>query len=120
MKPLLTLSLFLAGVCCFAQNSFKEELIVNGVFYKAKRTSTSHVCYVQQSDFHISETADSVYMDVMTENQWKAKVKDINRQGAVYREGIYFISGQQQVFVSDSPDPDSGHLIIVSLFNYKN
>lgn len=71
MKNILFATFVLLASAASAQH-FKNDYVVNGIAYKASVNEDMHVTYIQQDNFDFPLAADSLYIDVMTAQQWDA------------------------------------------------
>lgn len=116
MKNILFATFVLLAGAASAQH-FKNDYVVNGIAYKASVNEDMHVTYIQQDNFDFPLAADSLYIDVMTAQQWDA-YSDliIAQEGAKWANGMYHTNTGCQVFVSEARDKYTGNLLIVRLF----
>ena len=114
MKYLMLAVAFVSCICVSAQDNFKDETTVNGVFYKATLNTSNHVTYIQQDNFDFPLAADSFYVDEMSVKQWDSYSDEIIREeGAKWNNGMYHTKNGCQVFIQDT---DTEELLVVRLF----
>ena len=105
---------FISCICVSAQDNFKDETIVNGVYYKASLNTSNHVTYIQQDNFDFLLAADSFYVDEMSVKQWDSYSDQIiEEEDATWNNGMYHTKNGCQVFIHDT---DTEDLLVVRLF----
>lgn len=114
MRKLMIIAALALGSQAAAQ--FNPTVVVNGVTYQATQNSVEHVTYVQQDYLDFSLAADSFYVDVMTDAQWDSAGDQLVAEGAYFKNEMYHTIDGRQVMVSDDRDPDTGGLMIFTLF----
>ena len=118
MKYLILAVAFVSCICVSAQDNFKDETTVNGVFYKATLNTSNHVTYVQQDNFDFPLAADSFYVDEMSVKQWDSYSDQIiNEEDATWNNGMYHTNNGCQVFIHDTNTED---LLVVRLFGSRD
>ena len=100
-----------------AQSLFKDTRVVNGVRYTAAYNSPQKVMYVQQDHFDFTLAADSFSIQVMNDIQWNAYVDFIvKEEDAFFRDGMYYIPNDEQVFNTKKEDEFLDGTYIYHLF----
>lgn len=118
MKYLILAVAFVSSICVSAQDNFKDETTVNGVFYKATLNTSNHVTYIQQDNFDFPLAADTFYVDEMSVNQWDSYSDQIiDEEDATWNNGMYHTNNGCQVFIQDT---DTEHLLVVRLFGSRD
>ena len=118
MKYLILAVAFVSCICVSAQDNFKDETTVNGVFYKATLNTSNHVTYVQQDNFDFPLAADSFYVDEMSVKQWDSYSDQIiEEEDATWNNGMYHTNNGCQVFIHDTNTED---LLVVRLFGSRD
>jgi len=104
MKNVILMVAILLATEAQAQKLFKDSLSVNGVTYKATYNSPEKVMYIQQDYFDFTLAADSFSIQVMNEIQWTAYKDVLVAEGAFFRNGLYHLPNDEQVFKTTKQD----------------
>ena len=120
MKNVILVLAVLFATQTQAQKQFKDTRVVHGVTYRAAYNSPEKVMYIQQDHFDFTLAADSFSIQVMNEAQWNAYVEFlVKEEDAFFRNGMYHISEEEQVFNSNKKDEFLEGTYIYHLFGPK-
>ena len=122
MKHLLTSLLILVAVPAFAQDEatlFSDT--VNDWFethdYVAVYNTPLKARYVLIGKESFSLIPDSIHLNVMPESEWPVYTRLIVSSGGHKNNDRYFVSKDgEDIIVSPHRDPDTGGLIVATLF----
>lgn len=121
MKNVVLVLAFVFAAKSQAQTLFKDTRIVHGVTYKASFNSPEKVVYIKQDNFDFILVADSFSIEVMNESQWTDYVEFlVEEEYAFFRNGMYHISEEEQVFNSNKKDEFFDGTYIYHLFGPKD
>ncbi len=104
MKNVILIAGILLGTQVEAQKLFKDSRTVNGITYEAAYNSPEKVMYVQKDYFDFTLAADSFSIQVMNETQWTAYKDVLVAEGAFFRNGLYHLPNDEQVFKTTKQD----------------
>ncbi len=122
MKNLITSFLILIGMSAFGQN--EGTLFADTVHdwfethdYVAVYNTPLKVRYVLIGKESFSLIPDSIHLNVMPESEWPAYTRLIVSSGGHKNNDRYFVSkDREHIIRSPHTDPDTGGLIVVTLF----
>jgi len=121
MKNVILVLAVLFATQTQAQKLFKDTRVVHGVTYKASFNSPEKVMYIQQDHFDFTLAADSFSIQVMNETQWNAYVEFlVKEENAFFRNGLYHVSEDEQVFNTKKEDEALEGTYIYHLFGSKD
>jgi len=116
MKKIILLIAVIIATQAKAQKLFKDTRTVNGVTYKTSYNTPERVMYIQQDNFEFTLAADSFSIQVMNESQWNSYMEVLVNNGAFFKNGLYHLPNDEQVFNTGKIDSSLGGTYIYHLF----